>query len=502
MEADPTLQPDCPEPHSQTKNAPLIRNDVQLPISTEAHANRVKHNQNIKNSVPRAESNNKRNDPVDDETIHSKANRGNETETMEVRNVEEPTDIGNENKTEDSENEMRTTESIQGTTPTYDVERCPPSWPECAADSIANATKQVTRAMTSFSVELYKILSKYNTDTNLVVAPVSIALALSHLMLGTGQKTRDIMLRNLFKGVTDTQCVHEAITNLFNKTSFLSASEIFYRKDMPLNEAYVKQSLKYYGSHGIELKNNLKESLKQINKWISSKTNNNIPEFLENLPSDLQLLLVNVIYYQGKWLAEFDSKLTKKESFNIPGTGPVKVTMMNSHKYHLQFLIDKHLKAQVARFPLSNNISFIVILPHTSETVETVAKRLTEGVISILVNQLQEVTARSTSVSLPRMKLDSSSEMTELLSRLDLNNLFDNPDLCSLSTESELFVNEIHHRAVLKVTEDGVAAAAASAVSVARTMSFFMVRKPFIFILASDITTIPIFIGHVNDPTK
>ncbi|KAM8924642.1 plasma protease C1 inhibitor [Pelodytes ibericus] len=379
---------------------------------------------------------------------------------------------------------------------------CAPVWPECAMEHMDNATEQVAKALASFSVNLYKMLSPYDSHQNLAVAPISIVLALSHLMLGTGKKTRDIMLKNIYKGVTETQCVHEALQNMFNKDSFLSASEVFYKKDLALTTEFLNQSMKYYGSGGKELSNVPENSLKLINEWVSQKTAQRIPKLLQEISDDLQLLLINAIFYQGKWLTRFDPARTKKESFQQTERSEVKVLMMNRHKYPLQTTKDKYLKAQVARFPLSNNISFVIILPQSSENVEKVGRRLNGAIVRTLIKQLQELTPRPTSVSIPRLKLDSDNELVDTLSKLDLDNIFYNPDLCGLSTQSDLAVSDVRHRVVLEVAEDGVAAAAATAVSVARTVNIFMVRRPFIFILASDITNIPLFIGHVNDPSK
>ncbi|XP_053307159.1 plasma protease C1 inhibitor isoform X2 [Spea bombifrons] len=418
--------------------------------------------------------------------------------STEIETLRE-TGIGNET-TPPEHDEPETNTDRTALTPT--TSSCSTMWPECERDLIANATEQVSEALTRFSLDMYKILLQQDSQSNLVVAPVSIVLALSHLMLGTGKETRDVMLKTMYKGVKDTQCVHEAIMRLFNKDLFLSASEVFYKKDLSLTAEFHNQSMKYYESGGQELLNDPKTSLKQINTWVSEKTAQHIPELLKKLPHDLQLLLVNVLYYQGKWLTCFDPTLTKKESFNRPGLSSVKVPMMNSHKFPLQSIRDKYLKAQVARFPLTNNISLLIILPHPSESLKKVGTRLTEEAVRILIKELQDIPPRSTFVSLPHLKLDWSNELAEVLSKLDLDNLFYGPDLCGLSPEPDLAVNDVYHRAVLEVTEEGVSAIAASSVAVARTVNVFAVKRPFIFILASDISKIPLYIGHVTDPSQ
>ncbi|CAH2321504.1 plasma protease C1 inhibitor isoform X1 [Pelobates cultripes] len=497
-----------------------VRDDKEKPTEETVHSNNSKQNNSVsqeiekeklkENNVPEVKVKNESNTESEikegAKTTEDILSNGIEEATTE-KNVPE-VKVKNESNTESEIKEgAKTTEKIvingieEATTTAY-YEPCSSIWPNCTKDNLVNATEQVAKSITSFSVDLYKLLSQNDNEPNLVIAPISVAMALSHLMLGTGKQTREVMLENLYKEVTDTQCIHEVLRNMFNKDAFVSASEIFYKKGMSLNDEFIIQSMKYYESRGQELLNEPKESLKQINSWVSDKTFKRIPKLLQELPRDLQLLLINVIYYQGKWLTRFDVNLTKKGSFKKAGSMSVTVPMMNNHKYSLQSFRDKHLKAQVARFTLSSNISLIIILPFSNEDITAVGNRLNEGVVHLLIKELQSIPPRATSVTLPRLKLDSNSELQDMLKKLGLYSLFDYPDFCGLSTQSELAVDEVYHRSVLEVAEHGVAAVAASTVSVARTLNTFEVRKPFLFMLASDITGIPLFIGHVNDPSK
>lgn len=56
------------------------------------------------------------------------------------------------------------------------------------------------------------------------------------------------------------------------------------------------------------------------------------------------------------------------------------------------------------------------------------------------------------------------------------------------------------HQAILELTEEGVEAAAATALSVARNLLLFEVQQPFLFLLWHQQHKIPIFMGRVYDP--
>lgn len=74
-------------------------------------------------------------------------------------------------------------------------------------------------------------------------------------------------------------------------------------------------------------------------------------------------------------------------------------------------------------------------------------------------------------------------------------------NLCRLTEESlDLQVSAMQHQAVLELTESGVEAAAASAISVARSLLIFEVQQPFLFLLWDSQHGFPVFMGRVYDP--
>ncbi|XP_073536704.1 factor XIIa inhibitor-like [Phyllobates terribilis] len=403
-------------------------------------------------------------------------------------------------QTKDEENIGTILPKVQTSAATPEF-NCSSMWPECANPH--NATEEASKQLSRFTLEMYKTLSQRDETSNLVIAPISIALGLSQLMLGSSGKTRELMLKILYPDMENPQCVHHAVQNLTNFKSFISANEIFFSKEFSLKEEFSSQSERFYGSKGIQLQNDKTKNLNKINNWVSKVTNNLIPSVFKELP-DFEMMLISVIYYQGKWMNQFDPKLTKKENFKRTSSSSVRVPMMNNHKYPLQSLRDAHLQAQVARLPLSGNYSLIIFLPLSQgkEGLKNVESQLTEEILNLLITQLEERSPRATTISIPKLKLDSEFGLTETLSLLGLYDLFENPEFCALSDESDLVISDVRHRAVLEIKESGVKAAAATSITVARTMPVFSADRPFLYVLVNDKNKIPIIIGRVTDPSK
>ena len=44
-----------------------------------------------------------------------------------------------------------------------------------------------------------------------------------------------------------------------------------------------------------------------VNGWIEEKTHDKIQDMLDELSPDLAMLLINAVYFNGKWRNKFDS---------------------------------------------------------------------------------------------------------------------------------------------------------------------------------------------------
>lgn len=69
---------------------------------------------------------------------------------------------------------------------------------------------------------------------------------------------------------------------------------------LPLNEAFLNQSLRFYNSRPQELSGNKTQDLQLINKWVRDVTKNKIKRLLKELEPDVQLVLLNAVYFQCK----------------------------------------------------------------------------------------------------------------------------------------------------------------------------------------------------------
>ncbi|NXN96906.1 A2AP protein, partial [Rhinopomastus cyanomelas] len=347
-----------------------------------------------------------------------------------------------------------------------------------------------------FSINLLKEVQLESNRTNVILSPLSIALALSHLALGAVDQTEKHLLEVMH--LESVPCLHHRLGTLrrrFTESTLSLASRLYLKKGFEVKETFLEDSEKFYGAKPMTLSGINEDDLTAINKWVKEATNGQIPTFLQQLPGNTVMLLLNAIHFHGFWKNKFDASFTGPDVFHLDDKFVVPVEMMKAQKYPLSWFTLESQDIQVAKLPFKSNMSFVVIVPH----------QYTWNISRVLENfpykQLCRLFPKEvpTTVKIPRIKLDHQLELNKVLSQMGLQELFTNPNLQKI-TDEPLLVSSIQHQSTLELKEDGVEASAATSIAISRSVSAFSLNRPFIFMIFEDETGIPLFIGSVQNP--
>ncbi|XP_022600482.1 alpha-2-antiplasmin-like [Seriola dumerili] len=326
---------------------------------------------------------------------------------------------------------------------------------------------------------------------NVILSPLSLAFALAQLTLGARNETEKLLLKSLH--AHGVPCYHHILGSLvphFSKTSLDVATRMYLRPGFDVKLSFVEDSLARYRSQPVPL-----VSVEEVNQWVENVTNGHIPNFLESIPHDVVLMLMNAVYFKGEWKTRFDPQVTSKGAFYLDSQNSVSVDMMKSVHYPLRLLDDPELEAQVASFPFKGNTSFLIVLPLPGrENVSSVLPKLN---ISDLYRRLPQ--EKTMQVNLPKVKLQYRQELQEALTSMGLGSLFSGPDLSGIS-DQPLRVTGVRHASTVELSEEGVEASATTVVTSMRSVSLFSVTSPFIFALVDDASLAPLFMGIVTNP--
>jgi serpin B len=247
-----------------------------------------------------------------------------------------------------------------------------------------------------------------------------------------------------------------------------------------------------------------------INTWVSGQTADKISDLLPPAAIDdmTRMVLVNAIHLKMPWATPFETSATTPGSFTRADGMSVGARFMNQNAF-LRYLDDG--QAQIVALPLfGGDLSVVFALPHGD--LATYEAGLGAGMVSALA-----VPATSTDVQLAVPKVDFTSPSVSLKSALeDLGmhkafdmNQADFSGLCSTLPEGPLYVKDVLQKALLAFQEDGVEAAAASAVIVdvdagvspILSMATMTLNHPFLVSIVDTTAGAVLFLGEIGDPT-
>ncbi|KAJ8271729.1 hypothetical protein COCON_G00105880 [Conger conger] len=340
---------------------------------------------------------------------------------------------------------------------------------------------------------------------NMLFSPISIFWMLTHLLLGARGTTQETLERAV-SIPHSFACLHKEMKSLREemRDSVEIASKIYHSPEFKLNQIFINQSQLFYDAVPEKLTNDSERNAKMINDWVADKTNNKITDLMDSVSPTTILMLLNTVYFNGKWKVMFDKKMMTSPFVTLSGD-MITVPVLYSGKYKLSQRYNTQVKAQVAAFPLSGRTVLYILLPKSSsaEDLEELEKRLNEDNVREMVKELDKVPKEVTEVTLPKIKLSIKTDLMEMLDTLGLTDLPFEPNLCGLSSEERvpaLALSEAQHRAFLSLTEQGVEAGAASSISFSRSYSSFSALRPFVLLLWNEQIKSPLFLGRVTEP--
>ncbi|MET9231293.1 serpin family protein [Lentzea sp. NPDC003310] len=204
---------------------------------------------------------------------------------------------------------------------------------------------------------------------------------------------------------------------------------------------------------------------KLVNTDVAETTRGLIPELLTDPPpADAAAIIVNALYLKVGWLTAFSAGETADRPFHAPG-GDVDVpTMTVTEKFRYA-----HRDGwQTIVLPADSGVEAVVLLPDDSLEQPLPPSALTAK------------TSTRLELSLPKVDVRARFQLKDTLRRLGVERMFArDADFSGLSPDERMFVDDVVHEAVLRLDEEGLEGAAATAVTF-RTVSFEIPEDPVV----------------------
>jgi serpin B len=286
------------------------------------------------------------------------------------------------------------------------------------------------------------------------------------------------------------------------------ANAVWARQGLPLLREYLDVIAQNYGA-GIQLADFVNQSeaiRREINDWVSGKTNDKIQDLIPAgmLTPDTAMVLVNAIYFKGDWLYQFDPNETHDAPFHLLNGSDVQVKMMSQTLSGVPYTQGNGYQA--IELPYQGETAAMdIIVPDEGQFNEFESTLEIEKLNEILAGMQPSA---GLDLGLPKFDFTTEFRLSDHLIAMGMPDAFNgNADFSGMTGERGLFIDEVLHKAFVAVDEEGTEAAAATAVIMkesAMPMSdiSLVIDRPFIFVIRDLRSGQILFVGRVLNPSE
>ena len=282
---------------------------------------------------------------------------------------------------------------------------------------------------------MYKEVSEAKKDDNVFLSPYSISTALAMTYAGARGNTAKEMKAALGLDALKDDHLHTSFKDLCNSIQETSgnytlhvANKLFGEQKYSFLQEFLDKQMTHYKAQlaPLDFLSNSEASRQMINKWVEEQTAEKIKDLLPagSIDSLTRLVLVNAIYFKGKWAQQFKAGDTSPGDFWLNAQEKIKVPMMYQKKHFMYGLSRELNDCRALELPyLGGGLSMFILLPGKVDGLADLESTLKA---EYLVDPVKTFKMRriETEVRLPKFKLEQSFDLKDILAKLGMTDLF------------------------------------------------------------------------------
>lgn len=361
-----------------------------------------------------------------------------------------------------------------------------------------------------FTLDLHRVTAP-DLAVNACWSPFSVASALGLLTQGARGMTRDELAVLL---VGEKSGDIGALGALLKRASVLAphrdnedepviavANTLWTDESIEILASFVEELGRWSSGSvkGAPFQGDPERTREMINLDVAKTTRDLISQLLPSgaITSDTVSALVNALYLKCAWRYPFSAHATAPSPFHTPH-GTVDVPTMTLSEQIGYAATDGW---QVARLPAIGGVEAAVLLPDGD-----LADAEPGLDADLLARLLDAPRSQQVNLWLPKVDVRMKSELTTPLTRLGIHTVFTNSADLGGMTPARVAVERVLHESVLKLDEQGLEGAAATAMMMRMTsMSTtrpveVRVDRPFLLVVRHKETGVVYFLARVVDP--
>lgn len=371
-------------------------------------------------------------------------------------------------------------------------------------------------ATTEFGSNIFRQLRSLTPDENISLSPTGLAIALSMIEPGAVGAARDQLRQAL--GIEDADSFHRSMNALeqslesrpptdlgdvegdSGEIEIRLASAAYLQDSYQFEPAYLDTIGTHYGPvlNTVDFGPDPDAVAELINQWVAEQTNDRITGLIPDGVIDpaTVLALINTLYMNASWLESFDTERTADATpFTRLDGSTVEVAMMEGTG-------DTSARGDGwvgATKRLNGELSLHVLLPDDGR-FDDIADSVDE-----VFAEYETIQGDGGPLAMPRLETRTKVRPADALKAMGVTAIFEPGNLLGMADDDRLFVDKVLHEVYLAVDENGIEAAAATAVLVALTSAPtepvpVRLDRPFLYRIVDDQTGATLFLGQIIDP--
>ncbi len=209
------------------------------------------------------------------------------------------------------------------------------------------------------------------------------------------------------------------------------------------------------------------DAVEKINEWADIKTEHMIPKLLpDDYPAEmLAVVLMNALYFKDSWWNSFPESMTREGDFHARGGQTTRKDFMTTDS---NFAYYEDQDTQLVILPMKGGVYMAFVLGST------------EG----LAEKISAADYETVTVTIPKMDLEtefSNGELVDFLREIGVSLAFDDlkADFSGM-LDRPLYVDDIIQKTRIKLDEEGVEAAAVTAIMM-KESAYVVPQEPKVF---------------------
>jgi serine protease inhibitor len=373
--------------------------------------------------------------------------------------------------------------------------------------------KAVIDSVNSFAFDLFRpMLADQKSTGNIMISPFSVSSALSMTLNGAAGETFEAMLAALRLDGKEIGQINETYLKLMSEMVGVDervilevANSVWVENHLQVKQPFMDDVRTWYKAEARNFDAGDPGAVTEVNNWIAGKTHDKIKDMLDGFDDGVAMLLINAVYFNGKWKYRFDKGDTKDEPFFPAAATPETVPMMHQGQDLKTASIDGFTLVDLPYG--QGNFSMLVALPDEGMHVEELAGKMNQAQWNGWLDQL-ETNTHSVELSMPRFKFGYKKLLNEDLINLGMGVAFTGSADFSKISDQGLMITSVLHQSFIETSEEGTEAAAATVVEMGTTSvnpestRKIDINRPFLFFIHENSTGTILFMGKVTDPLQ